>query len=639
VPAPVVAPYGSWRSPVTADVIVAGVVGLGQIALDGGDVYWIESRPAEGGRSVIVRRTPDGVIDGVTPAPFSARSRVHEYGGGAFAVADGTVYFSSFTDGRLYRQRRGAAPEPITREGAFRYADLVLDGRRGRLVCVREDHSVAGREAVNALVAIALDGDGATEVLASGRDFYASPRLTPDGTRLAWLSWNHPNMPWDGCELWVGDSSGAHPLHVAGGLAESIFQPEWSPGGVLHFVSDRTGWWNLYRWRDGRVEPLCPMQAEFGRAQWGFGMATYAFAAPDRIACVVIENGAERLAMLDTTTGRVSPIETPYRAIHEPRAQGRTLVLRAASPSESWAIVALDLDTGRREILRRGSTVAIDERYLSVPRRIEFPATDGGPAHALFYPPRNDDHQAPAGERPPLIVVSHGGPTGSAASGLDPGVQYWTSRGFAWLDVNYRGSTGYGRAYRERLNGQWGIADVDDCVNGARWLVERGEVDGARLAIRGGSAGGYTTLSTLTFREVFRAGASYFGIADLEALARDTHKYESRYLDRLIAPYPAGRDVYRARSPIHFTDRLSCPVILFQGLDDKVVPPNQAEMMAEALRRKGIPVAHLTFEGEGHGFRRAETIKRCLEAELYFYARVFGFTLAGPVKPVPIDGW
>ena len=637
-----VAPHGSWRSEITADVIVAGVLSLGQAALDGDDVYWTEGRPTEGGRCVIVRRTPDGRTSDVTPAPFNVRTRVHEYGGGDFAVADGTVYFSNFADGRLYRHRQGAAPEPITPEGAFRYADLVVDRRRARHICVREDHTAAGQEAVNTLVAVALDGSRPPEVLVSGRDFYSSPRVSPDSTRLAWLEWAHPNMPWDGCELWVADLTAGGSVErrtlVAGGAEESIFQPEWSPDGVLHFVSDRTGWWNLYRWRGGCVESLCPMAAEFGKPQWVFGTSTYGFAGPDRIVCVVIERGDERLASLDTRTGHLSPIETPYSVIHGPRVSDGVVVMEAASPTEAWVFVRIELESGRREVLRRGSTVAIDERQLSVPRRIEFPTEGGLGAHALFYPPRNDDYQSPAGERPPLLVMSHGGPTGATASNLNPAVQYWTSRGFAVLDVNYGGSTGYGRAYRQRLDGKWGVVDVDDCVNGARWLVERGKVDGARLAIRGGSAGGYTTLCALTFRDAFRAGASYFGIADLEALARETHKYESRYLERLIAPYPAGRDVYRARSPIHFTDRLSCPVILFQGLDDKVVPPNQAEMMADALRRKKIPVAHVTFEGEGHGFRRSENLKRSLEAELYFYSRVFGFPLADPVEPVPIEG-
>jgi dipeptidyl aminopeptidase/acylaminoacyl peptidase len=639
---PRVAPYGSWRSPITADVIVAGVVSLEQTALEGGDIYWNEARPAEGGRSVVVRRTRDGQVSDVTPPPFNARTRVHEYGGGAFTVADGTVYFSNFTDQRLYRQAAGATPEPITPEAAQRYAEPTVDRARHRLICVREDHGPAGREAVNTLAAVALDGGRAQEVLVEGHDFYSSPRLSPDGARLAWLAWNHPNMPWDGTELWVADvapdGSLVRHAQVAGGAEESIFQPEWSPDGVLHFVSDRTGWWNLYRLRGRLTEALSPMAAELGRPQWVFGMSTYAFTAPTRIVCVVVERGTERFASLDTTTGKLSTIETPYTVIRDPRATEGFVVFGAASPTEAWAIVRLDLTTGAIEVVRRSSDVRIDAAHLSRPRPIEFPTEHGLTAHALFYPPRNDDHTGPPGERPPLLVLSHGGPTGATASNLNPALQYWTSRGFAVLDVNYGGSTGYGRAYRQRLDGQWGVVDVDDCVNGARYLVERGEVDAARLAIRGGSAGGYTTLCALTFRDVFKAGASYFGIADLARMAEDTHKFESRYLDRLIGPYPARRDLYRARSPLHFTDRLSCPLILFQGLDDRIVPPNQAEMMVAALRAKGIPVAYVAFEGEQHGFRRAETIKRTLEAELYFYSRVFGFGLPDPVEPVEIVG-
>jgi dipeptidyl aminopeptidase/acylaminoacyl peptidase len=639
-----VAPYGSWKSPITSGLIVSETIGLGQIALDGEDVYWVEMRPAEGGRNVIVRRTPDGRATDVTPAPFNARTRVHEYGGGAFAVADGqavAVYFSNFTDQRLYRQDPGVEARPITPEVDLRYADGVIDRRRGRMVCVREDHTVAGREAANTIVSLRLDGSDGGQVLVSGNDFYSSPRLSPDGCRLAWLTWNHPKMPWDGTELWIGelgaDGSLDRTERVAGGIDESIFQPEWSPGGVLHFVSDRTGWWNLYRWRDGRIEPLIQMEAEFGMPQWVFGMSTYAFESADRIICAYTQHGTWRLASLDTTTGKLNVVETPYTQIWGLRAAPGRVVFGTGSATEPASIVQLSLATQQIEVLRRSSEIAIDTGYLSIPRAIQFPTEHGLTAHAFFYAPQNHDYMAPPGDRPPLLVMSHGGPTGTTSSTLNLMIQHWASRGIAVLDVNYGGSTGYGRAYRQRLNGQWGIVDIDDCVNGARYLVERGEVDGNRLAIRGGSAGGYTTLSALTFRDIFKAGASYFGISDLEALTKDTHKFESRYLDRLIGPYPERRDLYKERSPIHFTHRLSCPMILFQGLEDKVVPPNQAEMMFEAVRAKGLPVAYLPFEGEQHGFRRAENIKRALDAELYFYSKVFGFELADPVEPVPIE--
>jgi dipeptidyl aminopeptidase/acylaminoacyl peptidase len=634
-----VAPYGSWKSPITAELIASGSVGLGQIALDGDDTYWVEMRPTEGGRSVVVRRAADGQTTDVTPVPFDARTRVHEYGGGAFCVTQGTVYFSNFSDGRLYGQAPNEAPRPLTPEGPFRYADPVIDHRR--LLCVREDHSAAGHQPINTLVSVPLDGLGSPQVLMAGADFYSTPRLSPDGAHLAWLTWNHPNMPWDGTELWLAaiedDGSLGRCECVAGGVDESVFQPEWSPDGVLHFVSDRTGWWNLYRWRDRRIEPLCEKAAEFGLPQWVFGGATYAFVTAEQIACTYTERGLRHLAALDTRTSALSPLETGLTDFDGVRAAHGRVVFNGGSPTQALATMQLDLHTGRVDALRHSTDVVVGTRYVSQPEALEFPTEHEHTAHAFFYTPRNEDYTAPAGERPPLLVMSHGGPTAATSSTLRLAIQFWTSRGIAVLDVNYGGSTGYGRAYRQRLDGQWGVVDVDDCVNGARYLVGRGLVDGNRLAIRGSSAGGYTTLCALTFRSVFKAGASYYGIGDLAALATDTHKFESHYEERLVGPYPARRDLYRARSPIHFTDQLSCPVIFFQGLDDKVVPPNQAEAMVAALRAKQLPVAYVPFEGEQHGFRRAATIQRALEAELSFYSRVFQFALADPVEPVHIE--
>ena len=634
-----VAPYGAWPSPITAEVAVGDSVRLGQIAVDGEDVYWTEGRPQEGGRNAIVRRRPDGQILDVTPAAFNARTRAHEYGGGDFAVADGMVYFSNFEDQRIYRQASGSSPQPVTSGSEMRYADGIIDRFRDRMICVREDHTAPG-EAVNTLVSLDfLGGDG--QVLVSGNDFYSSPRLSPDGRHLAWLTWRHPNMPWDGTELWVGDVRDDGTLgnagRVAGAAEESIFQPEWSPGGELYFVSDRTGWWNLYRWRDGYAEPMWTAAAEFGLPQWGFGMSTYAFASARQMVCAYNERGVWRLACLDIETKAHEAIEIPYTDVRGIRAAPDFAVFLAGSATQPASVVRLDLHTRKVAALRRAQKMTVDAGYLSSPRAIEFPTTHGLTAHAFFYPPNNRDFCGPADERPPLLVMSHGGPTSSTSTTLQPGVQYWTSRGIAVLDVNYGGSAGYGRAYRQRLNGKWGIVDVDDCVNGARHLVERGEADGARLAITGGSAGGYTTLCALTFRDTFRAGASYYGVSDLEALAKETHKFESRYLDSLIGPYPERADLYRARSPIHAVRRLACPVILFQGLEDRVVPPNQAETMLAAVRAKGLPVAYVPFEGEQHGFRRAENKVRALEAELYFYARVFGFELADPVAPVRIE--
>lgn len=638
---PQVAPYGSWKSPITSNLIVAATIGLGQIALDGDEVYWVEQRPTEGGRNVIVHCMPDGRTVDVTPAPFNVRTRVHEYGGGAFTVSDGIVYFSHFADQRLYRQVEGATPQPLTPAVSLRYADGMVDRRHNRLICVREDHRPTNREAENTLVSIDLVRGGEGEVLVAGNDFYSSPRVSPEGSRLAWLTWKHPNMPWDGTELWVGEltanGSLARAEHVAGGEAESIFHPQWSSDRSLYFVSDRTGWWNLSRWREGQVEPLCLMNAEFGRPQWVFGMSTYAVVFPQLIICAYAAHGTWHLATLDTKARKLEEIETPYSEIWDVRATPRQVVFGAGSPTEPASVVRLDLATRQLTVLRRSSTLAVDAGYLSVPQGIEFPTENGLSAHALYYTPRNHDFTAPAEERPPLLVKSHGGPTSAASTTLNLGIQYWTSRGIAVLDVNYGGSSGYGRAYRDRLKGQWGVVDVDDCVNGARFLVERGGVDGTHLAITGGSAGGYTTLCALTFRDFFKAGASHYGISDLEALAHDTHKFESRYEESLVGPYPECRNRYRARSPIHFIDRLACPVIFLQGLEDKIVPPNQAEMMVAALRAKGLPVAYVPFAGEQHGFRRAENIKRALDAELYFYSRIFGFSLADLVEPVLIE--
>ena len=632
--------YGSWRSPITSDLIVSETIGLGTIAQDRGDLLWLETRPTEAGRNVIVRRSADGHVRDVTPAPFSARTRVHEYGGNPFAVADGVVVFSNDADQRLYRQTYGAQPQPITSAGPQRYADGMVDGKRGRLICVCEDHA-GGGEPTNTIATLDLEGDDQAQVLVSGHDFYSSPCLDPDGHQLAWLAWNHPNMPWDGTELWVaslaedGALSEAH--RIAGSDIESVFQPQWSPDGALYFVSDRSGWWNLYRWRAGRIEPIVEMQAELGLPQWVFGMSTYAVVSPRRLVCSFNERGVWQLAIVDTATRGLARVDTPYSDISGLRAAGRQVVFTAGAAGEAASIVTFDPDSQQMQILRRSSNVDIDPGYISRPEQIAFPTIGGKTAYGIHYAPHNRDYAAPAGTQPPLIVECHGGPTAAASTTLNLKRQYWTSRGFAVVSVNYAGSTGYGRAYRERLNGQWGIADVEDCIAAARYLIDQGKVDEARVAISGGSAGGYTVLCALTFHDLFKAGASYYGISDLEALARDTHKFESRYLDRLVGPYPEQRQLYRARSPIHFAERLSCPVIFFQGLEDRVVPPNQTERMVEALRSRAIPVAYLAFEGEQHGFRQAANIKAALDAELYFYSQVFGFELAEPLPSIAIE--
>jgi dipeptidyl aminopeptidase/acylaminoacyl peptidase len=638
------APYGTWKSPITSDLIVKESIGLGQVKMDGDDIYWIEMRPSEGGRQVIVRRASDGRIADVNPPGFNARTRVHEYGGGEYTVHDSTVYFSNFADQQLYRQAPNSEPQLISEtstDAQLRYADFVVDASRNRLISVREDHRANDREAVNTLVAIPLGG-GPVQVLVSGNDFYSSPRISRDSSRLAWLTWNHPNMPWDGCELWAGeitvDGTIANQQLVAGGLRESVFQPEWSPDGTLYFVSDRSGWWNIYRsTAEPGIECVCEMQAEFGAPQWIFGLSTYAFESAERVICAFADRGLWRLGTIDTRKKTLQRIDAPYTEISFVCATPGRAVFRAGSPQAPFSIIEMDLASRNTKVLQRANKIDIESGFISEPQAIEFPTEDGLTAHGFYYPPKNSDFGAPGLERPLLLVKSHGGPTSATIAVLMLGIQYWTSRGIAVLDVNYGGSTGYGRAYRERLNGNWGIIDVDDCVNGARFLATRGDADGNRLMIDGGSAGGYTTLCALTFRDQFKAGASHFGVSDAEALAKETHKFESRYLDNLIGPYPARRDLYIQRSPIHFTDGLSVPVIFFQGLEDEVVPPNQAETMVEALRKKGVPVAYVAFAGEQHGFRRAENIKRALDGELYFYSRVFKFDLADAVEPVPIE--
>jgi dipeptidyl aminopeptidase/acylaminoacyl peptidase len=638
-------PYGSWKSPITADLIVSESIGLSSIVLDGADVYWIEMRPAEKGRYVIVKRSPDSTTVDVTPAKFNVRTRVHEYGGGAYTVRDGIVYFSNFSDQQLYGQRSpNLPPVALTQQPNLRYADGVIDAARNRFICVCEDHRATGSEALNYLAAFALQPissvTNASEItkLTNGHDFFAAPRLSPNGEQLCWLTWNHPNMPWDGTQLWLADLNDDGSLRnarvIAGSATEAICQPQWSPDGILYFVSDRTGWWNLYRYEQGLAHALCPMEAEFGQPMWVFGMSNYAFADERTIVCSYLQQGFAKLALLDIVTNELTPIETPYSRIDGLRAAHGAAYFLAGSPTSATRIVRFDVSARKFETLRSANQLQLDEGYIAAPQPIEFPTSNNLTAHAFYYAPRNKDFAAPTDEKPPLLVMSHGGPTAMTTPTLDLEIQYWTSRGFAVLDVNYGGSTGFGRAYRDRLKGNWGIVDVDDCTNGALYLAEQGLVDRNRLAITGGSAGGYTTLAALTFRDVFKAGASHYGVSDLIALDEDTHKFESRYTFGLVG---TSHDLYRERSPICHVDKLNAPVIFFQGLEDKIVPPNQAETMVAAIRAKGLPVAYLAFEGEQHGFRQAANIKRALDGEFYFYSRVFGFTPADGIEPVAIE--
>jgi dipeptidyl aminopeptidase/acylaminoacyl peptidase len=639
-----VAPYGSWTSPITVDLLVGDTVTLSYPDVSAGGVYWVEGRPHEAGRAVLVFRPDGGEPTDVVPAGFNVRTRVHEYGGGAWWRHGDVVFASSFDDGRVYRiDAPGAEPRPVTPEppepSSLRYADGVVTPDGSTVVCVRERHE--GGEVLNELVTFPADGSEEPRLLASGHDFYASPRLDPSGGRLAWISWDHPRMPFDGTELHVAKFGAGGTLSdermVAGGETESVVDPLWSPAGDLLFASDRTGWWNLYSLRGDHMRPLAQAEAEFAYPWWVFARECYAFLADGRIACVVTRAARESLELLDPATGRLDRLDLPYSGYAGMRSDGKRIAAVAASPTEQPAVLVYDLATGKLEEVARSSSTGVDEAYVSPGRAIEFPTTDGQTAHAFFYPPHNTDFEAPEGERPPLVVKIHGGPTAHTNDELDLGVQYLTSRGIAVVDVNYGGSTGYGRAYRDRLLGQWGVVDVEDSIAAARYLAEQGEADPDRLLITGGSAGGYTTLLVLAIRDDFAAGISSFGVADLELLFTDTHKFELHYDHSLVGPYPESKEVWRERSPIHHADGISAPLLLHQGLEDRVVPPSQADAIVEALKRRGIPYAYLAYEGEGHGFRRADSIRRMVEANLAFMGQVFGFAPADELAPLEIE--
>ena len=636
------APYGSWSTPISADKLLKGTVQMRNQMLrgDGEDVYWSELRPYEAGRIVVCKRGADGGISDVTPQGFNARTRVHEYGGGHYVVKEGTVFFTNYTDQRLYRQEANSTPRAITPDADIRHADMVVDGQRGRVIAVREDHTTGASEAVNTIVSIDALGQRESIVIASGSDFYSSPKLSPDGGRLAWVTWNHPNMPWDGTELWIGeldrDGRVTSSRRVAGGANESILQPEWSPTGELYFVSDRNDWWNIYRARGEGDEPVCRRAAEFGGPQWAFGQRFYDFNGPDEIVCLFSEASSGKLGRIDLNTGKLRHVELFYSTLANIQVSGGKAAMYASSSTLAERVLIIDLETSAEEVVRVANPARIQMGYFSIPKPIEFPTEGGLTAHAFYYPPRNQDYEAPTGEKPPLVVHCHGGPTGSGGPTYAFEYQYWTSRGFALVDVNYGGSTGYGRAYRQRLNGNWGVIDVDDCVNASRYLVEKGLADPKRVSITGGSAGGFTVLLSLTKRDFYNAGSSQYGIGDLELFAMETHKFESRYCETLVAPYPERVDVYRERSAIHFADNMKVPVILFQGAEDEIVPPDQAETFVEACEKKHLPYAYVLYDGEQHGFRQDKHIRRTFEGELSFLAQIYGFEPADTIEPVQI---
>ncbi len=639
-------PYGEWPSPITAERAASAAVGLGEVYVTADDVTWLEQRPDEQGRHVVMRGTSAASAFDVTPEGRSARTRVHEYGGGSYAVSGAGVVFANDDDQRLYRHGSGEDPVPITpdpeRRRALRYADLDVSPDGGRVACVRERHPAEGL-AVNELVVLPIDGAHEPLVVAAGRDFYAFPRWSPDGERLAFIAWDLPRMPWDGTELHVldvgSDSSAGAMRRVAGGPTESIFQPSWDPTGRLHFISDRTGWWNLFAAGDDEAAVnRTPVDAEFGVPMWLLGYSTYAFLGDGRIACVYRGGGVHHLGLLEPGSDELLDLDLPYRSF-DPylRANGTRLAFVAGGPRIPLQVATLDVSTNHLEVLRAAEDLELDPAYLSEPEPIAFPTTDDRTAYAFYYPPSNPAAAAPEGERPPLLVHIHGGPTSEVAPELDLERQFFTSRGFAVVDVNYGGSTGFGRAFRESLYGRWGVVDVDDAIAAAGSLVERGLADPDRLVISGGSAGGWTTLCALTFRDVFATGANYFGVSDLEPFATFTHKFELRYNDQLVGPLPEASELWAERSPVRHADRLSRPVLILQGDEDEVVPPSQSELIVDALARRGVPYAYLLFEGEQHGFRKAENVARALEAELTFYGRILGFDPADDLPPLDIQ--
>ena len=633
-----ISPYGSWKSPISSDLITSESVTLDQIQSHNGSVYWLERRPGESGRSVIVSCSNNAKQD-TFPPPFNARSCVHEYGGGVYCVCEHGIFFTNDADQDIYRAEHSKSPERITSTEKLRFADLRFDSRHSRILCVCEDHSNSDTEPLNSLVSINIK-TGAINTLHNGYDFYSNPRISHDGSKLAWLCWNHPNMPWDGTELWLADIDQqgqlVNSLHVAGSDTISIFQPEWSPDNILYFVSDESGWWNLARLDETGPAAVTDVKSEFGLPQWVFGQTSYAFSDNNTIFCTRITDGIGQLSRLDLTTLELANIEISQNSFTSICANDNTVCFIAASESEFTQVIKLNTASLEAEVIASSCSTTIDDGYISCGQSFCFETRHADKAYAIYYPPANKEYAA-AGELPPLIVLSHGGPTGMADASLDLRKQFWTSRGFAIVDVNYSGSTGYGRGYRSRLQRNWGVRDVEDVCDAANYFADKGIVDKDRLIIKGSSAGGYTVLAALTFHHTFSCGASYYGISDLEALFDDTHKFESRYTDQLVGSYPEHKQIYYNRSPINFPGRLSCPVIFFQGMEDRVVPPSQAERMVSALRDKGIAVSYVSFDNEQHGFRHASTIKTTLDAELYFYSVIFGFKPADTLLKIQID--
>ena len=619
-------PYGTWESLITSEMLVGGAVRLGEIVTDGDDVWWAESRPDEGGRTVIVRNGKDQ-----TDKKTNVRTLVHEYGGSAWWVRNGTLVYSQYSDQRLYRRDKSGDSIPLTPESetqqSYRYADGRITNNEDWYVCVRETHTSSDEEPSNEIVAVPLDGSQQIRVLVSGPDFVSSPRVSKEGNQIAWVQWNHPNMPWDDTQLCIAslEEMVLSNQKVTKSKAESFFQPEWDDQGNLHVVSDRNNWWNLFRVDQSTNEidltSMTNIEAEIGLPQWVFGQSRYAFVG-DEIWFVYREAGIDKLATL-SSNGQFEQIKIDATEIESVTNYQDGIVATVSSWKAESSVMFINSEEVRP--LSKTRDLDIGESWFPVPETFTYQTSDSEKAHALFYSPTNPEYEIHENENPPLIVLAHGGPTGSARRQLQLSIAYWTSRGFGVADVDYRGSTGYGRLYRNRLRNSWGLADVEDCVAVAKHLVAQKKVDKNRLAIKGGSAGGFTVLAALTFHDTFTAGASRYGIADLAILAKDTHKFESRYLDRLVGKWPEDEEIYKQRSPIHHIEQLSTPMVILQGSEDPIVPPNQAHLMAKKLKENDIPHALIEFSDEGHGFRKAPNITKAIESELAFFAQIFNF--------------
>lgn len=637
-----IAPYGSWKSPISAADVAKSGKRLQQTSIDNGNIYWNESRPKENGRYVIVKADKRGELTDMIPQGFNARTTVHEYGGHTYLVHNGRLWFSNFSDQRIYLLQDGEAPVPVTAESpgekTYRYAAAMLDEKRNRLICVREDHSIPG-EVHNTLAAVSLDGDRYGNVLFSGTDFVAAPTVNRDCSKVAWITWNHPDMSFDCTTLHVADLDEQGELVNIQSIVRpgvSILEPKWSPDGRLYFAADVAGWWNICRLTDGDIEVVCEQQAEFSAPQWELGISTFHFISAEEILTAYNLTGVWYLGKINTASGELENIETEFTLISDLKAKDGLACFFASSPTRPLSIVKMDLTTLEQEVVCQSQEIDIPDGYCSIPETIEFSNSEGDKVYGFLYPPTNAEYTAPEGDKPPLVIFNHGGPTHSSTATLDPRIQYWTSRGFVVGEVNYGGSTGYGTAYRRRLKGRWGELEVDDLVSAGRYLVKNNLADPEKTVIFGSSAGGYNVLNVVCHSNFYKVGVDVYGLSDLGAFVEKTHKFESHYMDTLVGPYPEAKDIYDQRSPINKVENIATPLLVFQGLDDRIVLPHQAELIVEELKKTSVPVAYIGYEGEQHGFRKAESLINFMQSQQYFFSVILGIEPADNLPPIDI---